>query len=137
MTTLLKKDVRFEWGEKQENAFKELKTAIINAPILANPDPELPFTVVTDSSGFAIGAALCQNDGKGPRLIVKQCYFMYIQQLLCFYLIKLTFIFILYHFFSKFKIFNFQRYFHSLVSNVLFLFSQFNYSRIVTSNFFK
>ena len=26
--------------------------------------PGYPFTVVTDSSGFAIGAALCQNDGK-------------------------------------------------------------------------
>jgi len=67
MTALLKKDAHFEVGEKQELAFKELKAAISSAPILANPDPELPFTVVTDSSGFAIGAALCQNDGTGSR----------------------------------------------------------------------
>jgi len=67
MTALLKNDAHFEWGEKQELALKELKTAITNAPILANPDPELQFSVVTDSSGFAIGAALCQDDGTGSR----------------------------------------------------------------------
>jgi len=69
MTGLLKKDAKFDWGEKQESASQELKRAITNAPILANPDPNLPFTVVTDSSGFAIGAALCQDDGNGSRPI--------------------------------------------------------------------
>ena len=69
MTALLKKDVKFDWSEKHETAFQELKHAITNAPILANPDPNFPFTVITDSSGFAIGAALCQDDGKGSRPI--------------------------------------------------------------------
>ena len=62
MTALLKKEVKFDWSEKQETAFQELKHSITNAPILANPDPNLPFTVITDSSGFAIGAVLCQDD---------------------------------------------------------------------------
>jgi len=69
MTGLLKKDAKFDWGEKQESASQELKRAITNAPILANPDPVVPFTVITDSSGFAIGAALCQDDGNGSRPI--------------------------------------------------------------------
>ena len=54
MTALLKKEVKFDWSEKQETAFQELKHSITNAPILANPDPNLPFTVITNSSGFAI-----------------------------------------------------------------------------------
>ena len=60
MTALLKKDVKFDWSEKQETAFQELKHSITNAPILANPDPNLPFTVITDSSGFAIGVIIVE-----------------------------------------------------------------------------
>ena len=56
-------------GVKNKTAFQELKHAITNAPIFANLDPSLPFTVITNSSGFAIGAALCQDDGKGSRPI--------------------------------------------------------------------
>ena len=36
-----------------------------SAPILIIPDPLLPYTVVTDASGYAIGAALCQDHGNG------------------------------------------------------------------------
>jgi len=52
-----------------ENEKVLLKYSISNAPILANPDSNLPFTVVTDSSGFAIGAALCQGNGDVSRPI--------------------------------------------------------------------
>src|SRR3954466_8220426 len=43
----------------------ELKQAITTEPVLINPDHKLPFTVVTDASGFAVGAALCQDQGNG------------------------------------------------------------------------
>lgn len=65
LTELLKKDVSFEWTTRQEQAMNELKQAIMTAPVLINPDHKLPFTVVTDASGFAVGAALCQDQGNG------------------------------------------------------------------------
>jgi hypothetical protein len=43
-------------------AFEWLKTAITQAPVLATPNYEEPFIVVTDASGFGIGAILMQND---------------------------------------------------------------------------
>src|ERR1700756_4705471 len=50
---------------QQDNAFTALKLAVSTAPILIIPDPQLPYTVVTDASGYAIGAALCQDHGNG------------------------------------------------------------------------
>ena len=52
------------WGHDQENAFEGVKIALSHAPILALPQlgPDaLPFTVVTDASGFGLGAILIQN----------------------------------------------------------------------------
>jgi hypothetical protein len=65
LTDLLHKNVAFQWTDKQEQAFKQLKQAVCNAPVLIVPDPNKQYTVVTDASGFAIGAALCQDHGNG------------------------------------------------------------------------
>jgi len=65
LTDLLHKNVAFQWTDKQEKAFKQLKEAVCNAPVLIVPDPGKPYTVVTDASGFAVGAALCQDHGNG------------------------------------------------------------------------
>jgi hypothetical protein len=65
LSELLRKTTPFEWTDKRQNAFDALKTAISTAPVLRPPDQSLPFTVVTDASGFAVGAALTQDCGNG------------------------------------------------------------------------
>src|ERR1700676_446252 len=67
LTNLLHKNVPFKWTDKQESAFTELKHAVSTAPVLIVPDPNQPYVVVTDASGFAIGAALCQDHGNGQQ----------------------------------------------------------------------
>jgi hypothetical protein len=65
ITELTKESVRFEWTASHQQAFITLKQAMQSAPVLALPDPTLPFVVHTDASGFAVGAVLMQDQGKG------------------------------------------------------------------------
>ena len=65
LTELLKKDNTFEWTDQAQRSFEELKNAITTAPILTSPDPIKPYVVTTDASGFATGAILQQDHGKG------------------------------------------------------------------------
>lgn len=65
LTDLIHKGVAYEWTSKQQDAFDKLKQAIIQGPILILPDPKLPYVVTTDASGYAIGAMLGQDQGKG------------------------------------------------------------------------
>jgi hypothetical protein len=65
LSALLHKNTPWQWTSAQEQAFNQLKIAVSAAPVLIIPDPSLPYTLVTDASGFAIGAALCQDHGKG------------------------------------------------------------------------
>ena len=53
LTDLTKKGMPWQWGPHQHNAFKALKEAYCNAPMLLFPDPKLPYTVSTDASGVA------------------------------------------------------------------------------------
>jgi RNase H-like domain found in reverse transcriptase/Reverse transcriptase (RNA-dependent DNA polymerase)/Integrase zinc binding domain/Chromo (CHRromatin Organisation MOdifier) domain/gag-polyprotein putative aspartyl protease len=66
MSDLTKKDTPFEWGNKQEEAFQELKSRFTTEPILDTADPSRPKVVETDASDRAIGACLNQlgDDGK-------------------------------------------------------------------------
>ncbi|KAK9800185.1 hypothetical protein WJX73_005436 [Symbiochloris irregularis] len=54
MSELLKDAVEFTWGEPQQKAFEDLQTAMTSAPVLAIPDPSLPYEVYTDSSAFGV-----------------------------------------------------------------------------------
>ena len=65
MNDLKKAGVPFIWGPLQQRAFEELKTALTSAPVLHIPDPERPFVLHVDASGFAIGGALMQDFGQG------------------------------------------------------------------------
>jgi hypothetical protein len=61
LTKLTGKDVEFVWGEEQEQAFQDLKTAFCTDPTLAYFDPELETHLETNASGWASGGALLQR----------------------------------------------------------------------------
>lgn len=61
ISELLSNKITFKWTDRQQNAFEQLKQAMVTAPVLSLPDPSLPYTVKCDASGFALGAELSQN----------------------------------------------------------------------------
>nr|GEV49937.1 hypothetical protein [Tanacetum cinerariifolium] len=50
MTKLTQKDVKFDWGDKQEAAFQRIKQKLCSAPILALPEGREDFVVYCDAS---------------------------------------------------------------------------------------
>nr|GEZ32695.1 hypothetical protein [Tanacetum cinerariifolium] len=50
MTKLTQKDVKFDWGDKQEAAFQWIKQKLCSAPILALPEESEDFVVYYDAS---------------------------------------------------------------------------------------
>ena len=68
---LTEKGQQFVWSEECEAAFQVLKTRLIEAPILAYPDPEQEYILDTDASNEGIGAVLSQLQGGRERVI---CY---------------------------------------------------------------
>ena len=67
---LLKKNIKYEWSDEQEEAFKTLKEKLITAPVLAYPDFSKDFFLFTDSSGTALGAILSQKDQEGREKVI-------------------------------------------------------------------
>uniref|UniRef100_A0A8C5R0W1 ribonuclease H n=1 Tax=Leptobrachium leishanense TaxID=445787 RepID=A0A8C5R0W1_9ANUR len=63
ITSLTKKDVRFCWTEEAQRAFNKLKESFTQAPILKQPDINLPYSLETDASDIALGAILSQKSG--------------------------------------------------------------------------
>ncbi|KAJ9547942.1 hypothetical protein OSB04_020485 [Centaurea solstitialis] len=62
LTALTQKDKKFNWGEKQEEAFQLLKHKLCNAPILALPEGTDNFVVYCDASHQGLGCVLMQNE---------------------------------------------------------------------------
>ena len=61
---LLKADVKFVWSKEQDDAFKEMKNALVSYPVL-KPDFSKKFYLYTDASGYCLGAVLSQKDENG------------------------------------------------------------------------
>ena len=59
---LTKADSVFKWSPEEKSAFDTLKDRITLAPILALPDNSRPYRVEADSSDFATGAVLSQQN---------------------------------------------------------------------------
>jgi hypothetical protein len=61
---LTRKDVKFVWGEEQQNAFEKLKALVLEAILLTYPNPNRPFDLYPYASQkYAMGAVIAQ-DGK-------------------------------------------------------------------------
>lgn len=67
LTELTRAGVVFSWGEPQQGAFENLKTALTSDLVLAYPDFTRPFVLSTDASGVALGAVLSQVHGGSER----------------------------------------------------------------------
>jgi len=61
MTELTKKGVEFKWTDACDNAFQTLKTKLMTAPILTQPDITEGFDVYCDASRIGLGCVLIQE----------------------------------------------------------------------------
>ncbi|GKE12944.1 putative reverse transcriptase domain-containing protein [Tanacetum coccineum] len=62
MTKLTQKVIKFEWGDKEEEAFQLIKQKFCSAPILALPEGTENFVVYCDASHKGLGVVLMQRE---------------------------------------------------------------------------
>ena len=60
LTSLMKKEKKFEWTEECEKAFQLLKEKLTTALVLTLPDPSLEYFVYSDASKHGLGCVLMQ-----------------------------------------------------------------------------
>ena len=61
---LLEKDTKFNFDESCQNSFEEIKSRLVEAPIMAKPYWNREFEIMCDASDFAMGAVLGQKAEK-------------------------------------------------------------------------
>jgi transposase InsO family protein len=59
------KATRWQWTEREQKSFHDLKQILKEAPVLKIFDPNRPIIIDTDASNHAIGAVLVQTDEDG------------------------------------------------------------------------
>ena len=62
---MMKKDRKWEWTERQEKAFEELKKRFMQEPVLAAPDLDKKMRMEVDASGYAIEGVLSMEGEDG------------------------------------------------------------------------
>ena len=55
---LLRARQPWKWSRTCEDAFEKAKKVLVNAPVLAHYDPELPITLAGDASAYGVGAVI-------------------------------------------------------------------------------
>ena len=58
MNMLTRKDIKWQWGAEQQQAFDKLKQVFTTKPVLAIPDLDKEFRVKADASNYATGGVL-------------------------------------------------------------------------------
>ncbi len=71
ISDLFKKDVKFSWSDACEQAFINIKNAIVHATQLYHPDFDREMQLFTDASRLACGAGLFQYEEDTPEEIVQ------------------------------------------------------------------
>ncbi|KAG8474271.1 hypothetical protein CXB51_033533 [Gossypium anomalum] len=61
MKKLLQKDVKFEWSEKCQKSFDQLKTYLTEAPVLVQLESGREFVIYSDASLLGLGCVLMQE----------------------------------------------------------------------------
>ena len=61
LTALTRKDRRYEWTDRCEQSFREIKRRLISAPVLTIPEEGEKFDIYSDASKTGLGAVLMQN----------------------------------------------------------------------------
>ena len=66
---MMRKEMKWSWGERQQRAFKKLKERFTTELVLVTPDLDKEMRVETDVSDFAIGGVLsmkCEDEKWRP-----------------------------------------------------------------------
>ena len=61
LTKLTRKNEKFEWNDKCEASFQELRKRLVTAPVLALPDEKGDFVIYSDASLKGLGCVLMQH----------------------------------------------------------------------------
>ena len=61
LTKLLRKWVNFEWDDKCQSSFVQLKKILIEAPMLTQPTPGREYALYSDASKIGLGCVLMQD----------------------------------------------------------------------------
>ena len=61
LTKLTRKNEKFEWNEKCEKSFQELKQRLVSAPVLVIPDDKGELVIYSDASHKGLGCVLMQH----------------------------------------------------------------------------
>ncbi|XP_074351919.1 putative mitochondrial protein AtMg00860 [Apium graveolens] len=61
LTKLTRKNEKFEWTEKCDSSFQELKKRLVTAPVLALLDDKGDFLIYSDASYKGLGCVLMQH----------------------------------------------------------------------------
>lgn len=69
LTQLLKKRQQFVWTPEAQEAFEDIRSCLVKAPILTCPDFTKPFEISCDASGIGIGAVLSQVREQGEQVV--------------------------------------------------------------------
>ena len=66
---LLEKDAKFNFDESCQYSFEEIKSRLVEAPIMAKPDWNKEFVIMYDANDYAMGVVLGQKADKVLRSI--------------------------------------------------------------------